>query len=339
MNTLTTTKLLKETSLTSVDTARLILECLETLGERAQQLSRTELLTLVRNVLREGCNLLKTRENTVSFETAAWQSVEARAGRRPTTRRDLRHYVRRMLKVNDIGKKPLRRMSTRECREMLQAAFGNSASSYKKGRAILHSIFAFGIRREWADNNPVDKIELPDIQEKHIPPLTPEESQQLKNTTNLAAHQDMAFSVHLMLHCGMRPTEVQRLQPQDIDWLEKKIIIRPQVSKTGGGRLVPLRGWNETASAVIPGNWQKRWRALRKEAGFHHWIPDSCRHTFASYHAAYFKDLGMLQLEMGHRNLTLLRTRYMSPVSARQAKRFWQQTTDAKRMSRQKSSA
>lgn len=316
-------ELLRETSLTTLDAARLILEGVEMIGDKAQQLQRKELIVLIRNIIQEGWQALLARENTVSFESAAWQSVAARSGRRATTRRDLRHYVRRMLKVDGIKDRPLRDMNTRECRELLQTAFGGSASSYKKGRAILHSIFAFGIRREWADRNPVDRIETPDIHEKYIKPLTPEESQQLISATAQIPHREMAFSVHLMLYCGIRPTEVQRLNDEDIDWQQGKILIRSQISKTGGGRLVSLRGWKKNKLTGIPGNWQRRWKALRKAAGFHQWTPDACRHTFASYHAAYFNNPGILQMEMGHSNQTLLRTRYVSPVSAQQAKRFW----------------
>ncbi len=326
MNTMkrsTATELLKETGLKASDAARLILEGVEMIGERGRVQTRRELIILLRSIIQEGWQALQAKENTVSFESAAWQSVEARSGRRPTTRRDLRHYVRRMLKVEGIKDRPLRGMNTRECRELLQSAFGSSANSYKKGRAILHSIFAFGIRREWADNNPVDRIETPDICEKQIKPLTPEESKQLISATAQVPHREMAFSVHLMLYCGIRPTEVQRLKEDDIDWQQGKILIRSQISKTGGGRLVSLRGWKKNNLTQIPANWQRRWKALRKDAGFHQWTPDTCRHTFASYHAAYFRNLGTLQIEMGHGNLTLLRTRYISPVSSRQAKRFW----------------
>ncbi len=54
-----------------------------------------------------------------------------------------------------------------------------------------------------------------------------------------------------------------------------------------------------------------------------HWVPDVCRHTFATYHTAYFRNLPELQLEMGHRDLTLLRTRYMSPAQRLEAGKFW----------------
>lgn len=49
-----------------------------------------------------------------------------------------------MLRVEGVAQCPLRRMNTRQCRHLLDTAFGGSAHSYTKGRAILHSIFAYG---------------------------------------------------------------------------------------------------------------------------------------------------------------------------------------------------
>ena len=42
------------------------------------------------------------------------------------------------------------------------------------------------------------------------------------------------------------------------------------------------------------------------------WINDVLRHTFASYHLKHFKNLILLQAEMGHRDLNLLRSRYVN---------------------------
>ena len=66
----------------------------------------------------------------------------------------------------------------------------------------------------------------------------------------------------------------------------------------------------------IPRRWVQRWRALRKAAGWsketaHPWRQDVCRHTFATYYAAHFRNFAALQLEMGHRDSSLLRTRYV----------------------------
>lgn len=194
-----------------------------------------------------------------------------------------------------------------------------------KGRAVLHSIFAYGIRQEWCDVNPVARVEVPKVKEKTKEPLTPEEVEKLLRTAELPEHRAMRFSLHLMLYSGIRPTEVSRLQEDDFCWEERVAIIRPKVSKTGGGRMVPLRKLSHISEEErrIPRNWQQRWHSLRRAAGFRHWVLDICRHSFASYHAAFFRNLPELQLEMGHRDLSLLRSHYLSPALKKAAKSYF----------------
>lgn len=322
----TADRLLHMLPLNATDAARLVLECAEELGTRIRGLQHAELLVLLRKTMREGVAALAAAERTVSFAEAACKSIEARTNRRPSTRRDLRHFVRRMLKVDGAAEYPLRKMTTADCRRILNSAFGSSPSSYRKGRAILHSIFSFGIRQEWTDDNPVQRIDSPAVQEKAIAPLSLSQTRKLQNITDKVQHRAMRLSVHLMLYCGLRPTEVQRLSPDDINWTERTIFIRPENSKTGGGRFVPLRCRHllQKEDCCIPRNWVSRWRALRHAAGFRkNWMPDACRHTFASYHAAHFRNLSTLQLEMGHRDTSLLRSRYVSAVPPKQAKLFW----------------
>ena len=318
--------LMMKTPLDGLDATRLVLECIEGLGIRAEGVTRLDLLALVRRVMREGIAVVESAERTVTFEVAAWESVLARSDRRPTTRRDLRHYVRRMLRIEWVSHLPLRAMSTAQCRDMLKSAFGHSPHSYRKARAILHSIFAYGMRREWCDANPVDRIEVPSVEEKTIEPLSNEEVERLcKVVQKNRRFVDMRFSLSLLLYGGVRPAEVERLQLGDVCWDERQVIIRPLRSKTGGGRVVPLRlipGMRQQ-DCFIPRNWVRRWRALRRAAGFRSWVSDVCRHTFASYHAAYFRNLPELQLEMGHRDVSLLQSRYMAPALRKIAKEFW----------------
>lgn len=317
--------LLAGTGVSENDTARLTLEAIETLGELASGASRPELVTLLRRVIQAGVAAVKAAEHTVSLSVAAWASVEARKDLRPTTRRDLRHFVRRILRVEGAADMPLRSMSTADCKRILAAAFGASPSSYRKGRVILSSVFSYGIRQEWADSNPVTRIDVPSVQEKHIEPLTPEEVEKLHEAASRPEFRDMRFSLNLMLYSGIRPTEVSRLEDGDINWSECHVIIRPRASKTGGGRAVPLRGVRgiRKRDRHIPRNWKRRWQALRRAAGFRSWVPDVCRHSFATYHAAMFRNLPELQLEMGHRDTSLLRSRYMVPSRRKDAEAFW----------------
>ena len=276
-------------------------------------------------VVDEGLKVMATREKTVTFEEAVRMSLAARADRRPTTLRDLRHFTSRMLRVEGVKEMPVRAMTADDCRELLQRAFGGSAHSYRKGRAILHSILAFSKRRGWCDANAVDDIESPKVKEQEIVPLTLKQVEKLEHAAAEQPHTDMRLSLHLLTYCGLRPAEVARLSPQDIRWEDKEVVVRPVVSKTGGGRVVPLRCMSKLRGVrrVIPRNWQNRWRALRRAAGMRCWQADALRHTFATYHAVCFKNWPELQLEMGHHNLDLLRSRYMAPARAGDARRFW----------------
>lgn len=321
----TAKNLIQELPLNLHDIARLTLEATESLGELTEGIGRLEMLQILRRVIAEGVRALRAAENTVSFEEAVSQSVGARAHLRPASRRDLRHFTRRMLRIEGTAALPLRSMSAGDCRRILGSAFGSSAHSYRKGRAILHSIFSYGRRMGWCDTNPVDNIEVPRVQEQEIVPLTLQEVESLERTAELPEHRAMRTSLHLMLYCGLRPNEVARLRPEDIQLREKRVLIHPRTSKTGGGRVVPIRKAARLKGARIriPRNWQNRWLALRRAAGFSHWVPDICRHTFASYHAAHFRNLPELQLEMGHSTPALLRSRYLNLPRIQQARKFW----------------
>ena len=308
-----------------MDAERLVLEGIERLGERAAGLGRLPMLALLRRVIEEGVRVVERSEHTCTLAEAGWASIAAREGCRSTTMRDLRYHLRRMLKQEGAAELRLRAMSTAQCRELLQKTYGESKSSFIKGRAVLHSIFAYGIRQEWCDVNPVARIEVPKVQEKMKEPLSLAEVEQLLRTAEQPEHRAMRFSLHLMLYSGIRPAEVSRLQARDFCWAERMVVIRPRASKTGGGRMVPLRKLSDIRAEerCIPRNWPQRWQALRRAAGFRHWVPDICRHSFASYHAAHFRNLPELQMEMGHRDLSLLRSRYMLPVHKNEAARFW----------------
>lgn len=326
MNTHTAQALIKNIPLNINDIARISLEAAEALGDLAEGCSRAELLQLLRRVVTEGVKAVRLADSTVSFATAARSSLAARQHRRPTTRRDLRHFLSRLLRVPGLGDRPLRAITARECRLALNTAFGSSPSSYRKGRAILSSVFSHGIRQEWCDRNPVAAVENPPVAEKPIQPLSLEEVQRLERTAQLPEHRAMQFSLFLMLYCGVRPQEVMRLNPQkDIDWDSQLLIIRPATSKTGGGRVVPLRLLADfpRERCTVPRNWATRWQRLRRAALFRQWKADTCRHTFASYHARYFHDLPALQLEMGHCGSSLLLTRYIGGY-LKGVKLFWQ---------------
>ena len=55
------------------------------------------------------------------------------------------------------------------------------------------------------------------------------------------------------------------------------------------------------------------------------WVQDVLRHTYASYHAKLFRDLPRLQVNIGHRDISLLSSRYvnMSEIAKADAEKFF----------------
>ncbi|MCQ2365766.1 MAG: tyrosine-type recombinase/integrase [Akkermansia sp.] len=274
-----------------------------------------------RACIRQGEEQLRMRERTVTFAKAVEIALEdrKRKGLRARSIVDFRYLCKRMMKMNPgLAERRMRSVTSEDCRRYLETAFGGSAAQYRKARAIMSGVFSSAIKHDWCDSNPVSRVEVPEVVEKPIEPLTIEEVERLEAAAQLPEHEDMQLSLHLMLYCGIRPTEVSRIDPErDIDWQNRLVVVRPTTSKTGGGRVVPLRCGNiDALRHDIPRRWVQRWRALRKAAGWsketaHPWRQDVCRHTFATYHAAHFRNFAALQMEMGHRDSSLLRTRYV----------------------------
>ncbi len=338
-----TKHLLKGLPLGGSDTARLVLEAVEEMPEllRAAALGKAPLMQALRRVLREGIVSVREQEKTVTFAHAAEESLKRReaAGRRATTLRDLRHFIRRLLRVPGLAEKPLRTLDIAACRQVLETAFAGSAHSFRKGRAILHSIFAYGVRQGWCAANPVSAVEVPAIEEKEIMPLTVAECRSLVKIAKTPRYRDCLPALGLMLFAGVRPGEVARLQWADIDNEEGVLTIAARHSKTGGARRVELcpslkkmlrqQGTNAEGS-LCPPHWHKRWQRLRQAAGLasasRRWMPDVLRHTFASYHALTHRNIPALQLQLGHRDSRLLFTRYLnlSPLRKKETGVFWQ---------------
>ena len=77
---------------------------------------------------------------------------------------------------------------------------------------------------------------------------------------------------------------------------------------------------------VCPSNWQRRWRKIRDNSGFRGcWVQDVLRRTYASFHTKRYADLPRLQVNMGQRDTSLLRARYvnMCGISRAEANYFF----------------
>ncbi len=275
---------------------------------------------------------MKKRCKTVSLERAVTATKDAKNGRRSRTRKDFGQTMRRFFrKCPGLSHRRVRSIRSEECEQWINQAF-DTPSQRKKARAALSCVFSIALRRRWCDENPVHSVPIPSIKEKSIQILT---MPQIESLLSSAVHYKDGIcmaAVSIMLYAGVRPHEVARLTWAQVHVDAGVICILPQHSKTGGARQVTLRPplirllrkarkmlppqSVSSTELVCPHNWRRHWAGVRRAAGWSSdgvpWQPDVLRHTFASHHLAAFHNYNELQVEMGHRDSALLRTRYLS---------------------------
>lgn len=271
--------------------------------------------------------------------------LDTKRNLRPESFSDIRYLGNRLLNAKpDFAARNFSELTLAECEEWLSSEF-NTPSQFNKARTMLHGLFEFALRREWCDKNIVKLIEKRKVIEKEIKPLTLTDAKKLLKTSQLPQYEDCSASVGLLLFAGIRPREVRRLEWRDIDFAENSITIRSQCSKTGGVRQVEicpaLKNWlihsrnqkpqylgeiPQAEQKICPENFNRKWKTIRDTSGFKGiWVQDVLRHTYASHHAKRFRDLPRLQLNMGHRDQSLLRARYvnMSGITTAAARAFF----------------
>ena len=283
-------------------------------------------------VIEVGLRHIRTKEMSLADGFALY--LKSKQHLRPDSIRDIRCIGNRLLRTRpELGGRNFSELSVSECEEWLNVAF-HTDNQFNKARTMLHGLFEFALRREWCEKNPIKRIERRKVVEKEIQPLKLAETKRLIKTAQCESPEYAVVSA-LLVYTGIRPREVRRLAWRDIDTEEKTITVRSQCSKTGGVRQVEIppvlnrlliTQKSENSSCICPTDWQRRWRKIRDNSGFRgRWVQDVLRHTYASFHAKNYADLPRLQLNMGHRDLSLLRSRYvnMHGISRAEAKSFF----------------
>lgn len=284
-------------------------------------------------VIEIGVRHMRAKEMTLSDGFALY--LKSKQHLRPDSVRDIRCIGNRLLRTSpELARRNFSELSVSECEEWLNAAFYTNPQ-FNKARTMLHGLFEFALRREWCDKNPIKRIERKKVVEKEIQPLKLAETKRLIKTAQRES-PEYAVVAALLVYTGIRPREVRRLTWRDIDTEEKTITVRSQCSKTGGvrqveippvlNRLLITHSRELKEEKICPTDWQRRWRKIRDNSGFRgRWVQDVLRHTYASFHAKNYADLPRLQLNMGHRDLSLLRSRYinMHGISRIEAKSFF----------------
>ena len=321
---------LEKTEIGVLDAARLVKELIE--------LGRTKKLNQLRRIFRIGVDAFSREHRTPTFCAAFTHFLSAKSHLRARSLCDYRQMYGAILKkFPELFSQKIHTFTSPKCGEILENVFQTSRQRHK-ARAILHSFFGYCLRHGWCAENPVAATDSPILKEREITPLSLAEIAAIFRAARGLGLGACVPAIALMLFAGIRPREVERLCWGDIDWEEKVISILPTHSKTGGSRHVNIfpvlekilrERRRDFSDPICPPNWRRKWKRIRRAAGWSFpekpWQQDVLRHTFASYHLKFFKNLPQLQCEMGHASLRLLRTRYLSMrgVTLAAAETFW----------------
>ncbi len=323
--------LLHGTGLSLIDAARLIRQIMDLKPQNCPQQAAAYCTRVIQRGLAQ--QDIKQQKLCDGFELY----LASKEHLRPDSLRDIRYLGKRLLHSRpDLAERNFDTLSLTDCEQWITDTF-TTPSQFNKGRTLLHALFHFACCREWCPRNPIRYLAKKRVIEQEIKPLSLKQTQRLITQSQQQHSGSCAPAAALLLWAGLRPTELKRLRWCDIDLAEKSITIRRQCSKTGGTRQIDIcrpllaclkRHAQAEHCPITPPNWQNKWKRIRDAAGFAgQWVQDVLRHTYASYHAKHYKNMPLLQLNMGHRDQSLLRARYvnMQGLSASEAKHFFSQ--------------
>ena len=199
-------------------------------------------------------------------------------------------------------------------------------------RALAAQLYRFAILKKWVSDNTALQLETPRLPEQ------PEflKVEQVQRLLAAAEKFGVLGYVLLAVFAGIRPDEVSRLDWADVHIDDRVICIVGAAAKIHLRREVPIHdtllAWlmrcrREKGLIVEGAKFDDRLREARAAAGIIEWPNDVLRHTFATNHAAAFKDHNETARQMGHiGGLIVLRKHYVAYVPEKEAKKFWELT-------------
>lgn len=191
----------------------------------------------------------------------------------------------------------------------------------------IRPAFSWAVRRKLLQESPYSRMEGIRVKRKPITIYTPDEASRLMQ----ACPMDARAAFALLLFAGVRPKELTRLKWGNIR--DGYIHITADIAKTQQTRNIEmeptLEAWlNSTGthapdSPICPPDWVRRARAIRAAAGVHS-LPDTPRHSYASYHYASYKDTASLKANLGHSpNSDTLFIHYRAAATPKDAACYW----------------
>lgn len=210
---------------------------------------------------------------------------------------------------------------------------------YAKGRSpktvanylrSLSVFFNFLIREGHCSLNPLARLEKPILDETKANPLTVQEATAMLQTALNEGRKPECACMALVLFCGVRVEEVERLSWTDVRLEQQRVHLEAVATKKRRRRINDISEnalvWLNRCKgegAIAPKNYDKRMRYVREKAGVQY-RQNSMRHSFASYHVAKHENAAATALMLGHPDANLLFNTYRDFVAKEDAVQFWE---------------
>jgi integrase len=195
----------------------------------------------------------------------------------------------------------------------------------------LSMFFRWAEMRDYVAGNPFDKVKRPTVER------TAPEIFNLEETSKLLAAASENCDLGLLpmyaigLFSGVRVEELEALTWEMIDWDEGEIRLPGQITKTRMPRNIEIfpalratlrKHLHEKGPIVCSVNLRLRRQKLIKAAKISN-KRNALRHSFASYHAAKYRDPGRLQMLLGQETPSVLFRHYIAATRRTDAERYF----------------
>jgi integrase/recombinase XerD len=239
--------------------------------------------------------------------------------------------------VTAIGNKPITAITTADLQAEVEEHPDWKPTTVHSTTQAWKIALNFAVKRGYLVENPANKLELPQIVHGEPSIFRVEEVKRLMAATLFSDRDSMLPECRAWLAIGMfaglRPSEIDRLEWQNVDLTTATIRVKAATAKDRDRRVVEmapnlvawLRPLARASGLVLRQPSAKLRAAARAVLGLKEWPADVMRHTYASYHFGAHQNEALTKQQMGHwgDDGRLLRHHYLVPVSKPVALKFW----------------
>ena len=209
----------------------------------------------------------------------------------------------------------------------------DNLTSRKNRIRDLSILFEFCRRRGYCGSNPLEHIERPIVTRGRPEIFSLNEATALLRTAELHPNLELLPAVAIGLFAGLRMSEIKQLDWSHVDFEHKVIDVDETIAKMRQQRNVDMSdllvAWLQpdakAKGRIIPKGFRRRMENLRRLAKITKWPDNGLRHSYGSYHCAFFQNPIVTANQMGHATTDMLFKHYRNyRISKKDAEAYWQ---------------